>query len=206
MRISVGKILWIALIFSAAGCQSLSRDKSKAIDQRAELIAQNEKCAREVNQLTGQAAQLSAQLETLRGFGPQRLEYLEYPTESQFGRFMRGYDANGDHIDDGIVVYLELKDRNGDTIKAAGGVEIELWDLAMPAEKGRLGRWEYPIEQMSKYWLSGIMANHYRFELPWPEGRRPEHRNVTVKLRFHCALSGNTLEIQKMIEVNIPGI
>jgi hypothetical protein len=188
-----------------AGCQERDREKAECIKQRAELQEQQAQCVRESSSLREQVSRLNGEVESLRGFGKDRLENLVYPVKGELGRFTRGYDTDKDGIDDGVIAYLVLLDRQGDTIKAAGSVEIELWDLAETSDQAKLGTWEYPIRELQKHWLTGVMANHYRFELPWAADRRPKHNNVTVKLRFVCSLTGDAIEIQKLVEVKAEG-
>jgi hypothetical protein len=186
---------------AAGGCCSCARELDEASKKQAALQKDNEQCRREKNELEDQASQLRGQVDVLRGFGAGRLEQLIYPVKAEFGRFTRGYDTDGDGVDDGVIVYLELSDRTGDAIKAAGRVEIEMWDLAASPEQSRLGQWKYAIDELPQYWLAGMMANHYRFELKWPDQRHPEHKNLTVKARFYCALTGKVLESQRMVEI-----
>ena len=194
--------LLFSIILLLAGCQQASL-KSGAVagdtpdDLRRQIDVLRQENARQQQQLQEQEKQLAA----LRGFAPDRLNYLVHVERIEFGRFSRGYDDNKDGIDDGLNLYLALADAQGDTIKAAGDVAIEVWDLAAPAQEQRLGHWLFPAQELAQYWLGGPMANHYRFKLAWPHGSLPQHRNLTVKLTFTDALTGQTFEIQQMFTV-----
>ena len=47
--------------------------------------------------------------------------------------------------DDGVRVYLKCIDRDGHSLKAAGDVTIQLFDLADDAKENLLARYEFPV-------------------------------------------------------------
>jgi len=203
MHVSPVKIVCLLLVL-LVGCSSpalTSKSSKKALLD--ELNARNEQLQDEVRDLQQHTAELSSQLEVLRGMPGDRLRHLVQVAKIELGRFTRPYDDNKDGLDDGINIYVVLRDRDNDTIKAAGTVEIELWDLAGATDKHRLGHWKFSLEELPRHWLSGLLADHYKFKLPWPAGNRPEHANLTVKCLYKDALSGATFEAQKMIEVAV---
>lgn len=144
-----------------------------------------------------QIEQLTKQLDTLRSFGPDRLKHVIHVQNIEFGRFTDPYDDNNDGYDEGLKVYLVVKDTQGDIIKAAGSVTIELFDLA--DESKRIAKYDFPLEKFNKHWLPGFMADHYLFKLPWQQ--RPKHNDLTIQLNYKDALTGLTFKIQKMIAV-----
>jgi len=121
----------------------------------------------------------------------------------EFGRFTRAFDRDEDGYDEGIVVYLNTLDREGDRIKSAGQVQLELWDLAEAEGNRKQGQWHFDMTELGNYWLSGPLTYHFKFELDWPEGVQPGNKNLTVKLTFSDALTGKVLEIQQLIEARI---
>jgi len=143
------------------------------------------------------------QLETLRGLPTDRYDFLIRVSRIRCGRFTRALDENQDGRDDTVVVYLELYDMEEDEIKAAGEVEIELWDLEAEQGRRRIGQWRFGLEETARHWLSGPLTDHYKFKLTWPETSRPRHPNLTLKLSFTDALSGNVFELQKLLPVKI---
>jgi len=187
----------------ATGCSRfLRKDGSKETVLR-ELTQQNEQLQQKLVQQRRQIEQLQQELTILREFPSDRFENLVRVERVEFGRFTRPYDDNADGIDDGVVVYLVLRDGQGDNIKAAGQVEIELWDLAADEGKRHLGRWHFDFYEFLDYWLGGALADHFKFKLPWTPNSLPQHANLTLKLLFKDALTGKVYEIQKMLHVRV---
>jgi len=168
-----------------------------------------EDCAAEVKQLRSDLAQmkqsnhqLTEQINVLRGVSQDRWSHLIRVAKIEFGRFTRGDNDDDNVSDKGVIVYLQLLDKEGDKMKAAGEVVLELWDLA--EDKGNLsGRWNFGLEQLPDHWLGGPMANHYKFLLTWPADKLPQLSNLTLKCRFTDSMTGEVFEIQKMIEVSV---
>jgi len=151
--------------------------------------------------------EMSQQLDILRGFGDDRLEYLVRVEKIGFGRFTRIADKSEGTGQEGLIVYLVLRDRQGSKIKAAGEVEIELWDLSNDNGR-RLGQWKFTLKEQPKYWLSGVLTDHYKFKLGVLDNLTDKTAhpagptNFTLKCRFTEALTGTVFEAQKMLTVN----
>ena len=194
--------LCLIAALSVGGCQFASPSSPTTSASDGEnSAAQIADLQRQVASQQDEIQRLSEQLEGLRGFGQDRLDNLVQVETIAFGRFTRGYDDNDDGRDDGVTVYLILRDRQRDVVKAAGQVRIELWDLAQPAGKRELARREFDLKTLPKHWLGGLGANHFKFQIPWPEKDPPAHPHLTLKLTFTSALTGRPFEIQKLLSV-----
>ena len=204
MRNLAVKCVSLALTVLPAGCQLSDSTDTQNTVSYAELAARNEGLTSQLAQQQRQTEHLQQQLTTLRGFSTDRLDRLVCVAAIELGRFTGAYDNDGNDVDEGVKVYLVLRDQQGDPIKAAGEVEIELWDLAAPPGKRDLGQWRYGLEELPQYWLSGFMAYYYKFQLPWPQTDPPQHSPLTLKLLYKDALTGAALEQQKMVTVRIP--
>lgn len=205
MHISPVKSLCL-LSLLVGGCQYVGQKDYRAEKERAErLTAQNEQLVGKNQALQQEVEQLSSQLAVLQGMPADRVARLVRVAKIQMGRFSLGYDEDEDGRDDGIKVYLVLRDHDHDRIKGAGRVEIEFWDLAAGQEQHRLGSWQFGLEQVNTRWFGGMMADHYRFKLAWPEGARPQHSEITVKCRYEDALTGLSFEAQKVVSVSLAG-
>ena len=190
----------ILIVFGGAGCGvwPFNETKKSTADDPAAQIRQ---LRNELADKHSQIEKLNKQLTVLRGFAVDRMEYLVHVDRVKFGRFTRGCDEDKDGLDDGIKVYLVLNDRFADKIKAAGEVGIELWDLAADEGRRLIQKRRYGLSEVADHWLSGFMTDHYKFKLSWPKGKRPSHPNLTLKLNFKEAMTGNVFEIQKLITV-----
>jgi len=189
------------MLWFIVGCND---QKQFIDDSRAQLIQEKRRLQQDKAALEQQNAQLKEQVATLQKFPSDRMDQFVKVEKIEFGKFTRAYDgeteADQDGYDDGVIVYLILKDKDGDVIKAAGTVQIELWDLA--AAKHIIGEF-IPMSDLQTYWLSGPLTNHYKFQLPWPQENPPTHRFLTLKLRFQEALTGKTFEEHQKIEIRL---
>ena len=191
----------VAILASAlvAGCDA---NRAKTAEQLSHLQLQNQQLLQETARQREEITELQQQLSVLRGFGSDRIKQLVTVDSVQLGRFTRSCDENKDGIDDVIKVYVIPKDAQHDTIKAAGRVTIELWDLA--EEPARLiARQQHGPADITQYWLTGPMANHYRFLFDLDPDNPPQHDNATLKVRFDDALLGRSFELQKMITLHL---
>ena len=194
---------WVPVLIAGcllSGCAGVGAAGNRQASA-AELAAENSRLARQIAQQRRELAQVNEQLEALRGFGDDRLAHLVHVTDVRFGRYTGGYDANGDGLDDGVNAYLVLRDAENQAIKAAGQVDIELLDLAAGVSGMQVGNWHYGIAEVTDYWLAGLMADHYRFKLTWPDQAPPQHANLTIKLVYTDGLTGRVMEIQKMVTI-----
>lgn len=194
-------VLALSLLWFIVGCND---QKQFIDDSRAQLIQEKRRLQQDKAALEQANARLKEQIATLQKFPSDRMDQFVKVEKIEFGKFTRAYDGNPkqekDGYDDGVIVYLILKDQYGDVIKAAGTVEIEIWDLA--AGKDIIGE-VIPMSDLQTYWLSGPLTNHYKFQLPWPQENPPTHRFLTLKLRFQEALTGKTFEEHQKIEVRV---
>lgn len=78
-----------------------------------------------------------------------------------------GKDRDGQPGDDVLVALVAPHDQQGDLVKIAGEVEIEAFDMTLPSEDKRVGRWTYTPEEAAKVWHSGFVGAGLQFELPW---------------------------------------
>ena len=202
-EIKGGGGILLGLLLLAGGCGEVLRSDNSMRTELTELRSQSEQLQQQNNQQREQIGQLQERMIQLRGFDEDRLEHLVRADKIEFGRFSRAYDDDKDGMDDGVVIYLVVRDQQGDVIKAAGEVEIELWDLAAGEGEQQLGQWRFDFEKLGQYWLAGALADHYKFKLAWQAGKKPTHANLTVKLVFKDALEGKVFEAHKLIEAKV---
>lgn len=121
----------------------------------------------------------------------------------QFSRVTGGLNLNGKGGDEGLRVAFSPVDKNGDAVKRAGSLELDLYDLAIQDTDKRIGHWEYTVEQVSRSWVSGFGTNAFAMELKWPKGQAPKHRDLTLLARF-VTLDGRSLTATKNFKVELP--
>ncbi|MCP4589584.1 MAG: hypothetical protein GY842_02450 [bacterium] len=116
-----------------------------------------------------------------------------------------GADYDGQPGDDGVTVYLTPRDRYGDPVKAAGEIEVFLYDLTKPGDPRELGHYVInEFGELSKVWHSGWMTNHYTIKCEWPPGvLPPTSREVQVRATFLDWLTGEKHVATQLVEVDL---
>jgi hypothetical protein len=206
-----GLLMFSVVIVSAAltGCDGMNLNpfQDKKVKQlTADLQtarAETELARKDADSAKIELARKQKRIDTLVALGPDRLQKLFYPVSLKLGQYTGGADLNGQGGDDGVKVFLRPIDANGDTIKAAGSVTIQLYDLAQPPDKTLIGEYKWSIDQVAKAFSGGFGAYHYTFTCPWKNGP-PKHDQITVRLEFTDYLTGKTLPVQKLCKVELP--
>ena len=127
MRLPQALIIGVLLAGVMPGCNGT---KPPAKETVIIMEQQIDRLQRQIVAQEIQIEQLQTQIAKLRGLPIEEMTELIQVSRIEFGRFTRAFDRDEDGFDDGIVVYLHTLDREGDRIKSAGQVQLELWDLA----------------------------------------------------------------------------
>jgi len=189
-----------AVLALAAGCQGpLSRsERVEMLMARSARLEEELQEARErLAQLEGAEAAVS---ETPRAGAP------EDPFRAvalRFGKYTGGLAADGRPGNRMLKVILEPLDAEGDVVKRAGSLELEVL-AADGAEPTPLARWAWPAEEFAKTWLSGVGLYGYVLKLEWPSGRPPAGGRVLLQARF-TTLSGEVLEAETELALGAGG-
>jgi hypothetical protein len=200
-RCAVGPLLAVAGLL-AGGCFPSRPPRDLAVelqDARAKIAQQNDQLA--AQQAT--IAALTKQVDTLRGIPQPVLENIFYPVKLEIGDVSGGFDEDGAPGDDGVVVYLRPIDEQGDVIKAAGRIHIQLYDLAAPPGENLIGDYDIPVEQARTLWYGKWLTYHYAVRCPWPSGP-PRHPEVTIRATFIDYLTGRVMSAQRAVTVKLP--
>ena len=178
--------------------------------ERADWVLENDILKREKAQLERAMAQRDAtinhlrrQIENLKTFQNDRPADLFAPVKLEIARLSGGDDYDGRPGDDGITVYLRLRDADGDLVKAPGQITIELLD---PAERGHprsvgVYRFDDP-QQVRRLWHGRFGTRHYTLKCPFSS--RIEHsssRRIIIRAEFDDYLTGRVLTATKEVEV-----
>jgi len=147
-------------------------------------------------------AEKQKQIDTLIKLGPDRLKKLFHVETIKLGRYTGGADFDGQAGDDGIKVFLRPIDSNGDTIKAAGSVTVQLYDLAQPADETLIGEYKWSVDEVAKAFSGGFMTYQFTFKCPWKPGP-PKHKEITVRVEFTDYLTGKHFRAQKLCKVDL---
>ncbi len=143
------------------------------------------------------------QLLQARGLDPQRWERAFRPVDVRIATRSGGANYDNKPGDDGVTVYLQPIDRDGDVVKVAGEIRIQLYDLAAAPGRQLIGEYRVPAEECGSHWYGKLLTQHFTVKCPWPSGP-PEHSNITIRATFIDDLTGNVMTAQEAVEVALP--
>ncbi len=175
-------------------------DLQRRVEQLERTVAQqeNDLAARD-NTITA----LNEKLARARGLTAADLEHIFYPEKIAIDRLSGGADYDGKPGDDGVTVYIRPVDRDGDVVKVAGDVRIQLFDLSAPADRNLIGEYFVSADEISKLWHGKLMTDHYTIKCPWP-GTPPTNREITIRVTFTDYFTQRILSAQTTCQVTLP--
>jgi hypothetical protein len=169
-------------------------------EQIKKLNEQNSELQKQIKQVKGENEELKNQVQVLSGL-PERVkgENLYCLQKIKIGGYTNLYDKDKDGKKERLIVYIQPIDENGDIIKAAGSVDVQLWDLSKEQDQALLCEGHVKPEELKKLWFAAFMT-HYRLEFD-VTGKINEFKDpLTVKVTFTDYLTGKAFEEQKVIE------
>ena len=188
----------MALLF-AAGCNSES--KKTMFNQIEANQEESVTLKLEVERLQKANEELTGQVESLTSIGREvRLGVLERITGIEIASRSGFFDKDKDGTKESLVVYVRTIDDAGDAVKAAGGMDVELWDLEAESN-ARLAEWKVGPEELKMKWASTVMTNYFRLRFDVIELLKDaDAEELTVKVTFTDYISGKVLRKQAVIK------
>src|SRR5207249_3095312 len=142
----------------------------------------SEQVKKQGEQLTTAAATIerqTEQIQTLQAFGgPKRMPLMGVVTKVTLEDLSGGYDQDNKPGDDGIVAYLQPRDAEGDVVKAAGAIQLQIRDLANPPGAELIQECRWTPEEARKVWYGRFLTSHYTLRCPWGSAGPPRHSNL----------------------------
>jgi len=135
---------------------------------------------------------LSGLPEEVKGENLYRLQSIK------ISRYTNFYDKDKDGKKEQLIVYIQPIDENGDIIKVAGAVDVQLWDLSKEQSQALLGQWHVGPDQLKKLWFATLMT-HYRLTFDVADKIDKLKDPLTVKVTFTDYLTGKVFQEQKVI-------
>lgn len=197
---------WAAAIF-CSGCNAFV-DQAKYDQLQKQLIPLQDENRKLKDQNAGLVADVvdkRKQIDSLIGLGTRRIELVTHATGIELGDATGAYNADAtSKVPNSVKVYLLPKDAEDSVVKAAGTLQIKLFDLNAPDGQNLIGQVDFMPEQMAKNWYSGFfsMTYHYSFVCPWK--RPPSKGEVHIRVEFTDYLTGKHLVAEKTITVQMP--
>ncbi|HSI35588.1 MAG TPA: hypothetical protein VK986_18545 [Tepidisphaeraceae bacterium] len=194
----------VAIAGLVGGCGGPNAANIELRKQNQELRDQLETVnrQREADAATIRALETRPASSTTATLPHNQLQALFTAHSIELGRLTGGWDEDPKKPgDEGIKVQLTPLDDEGQKLKAAGAITVDLFDLAL-GENNRIGHWELSAEQARPKWLGAALQYNYLLKLPWQSP--PTHAELTVKVTFTDSLTGRVLAAQQVITVGLP--
>ncbi|MCX5639108.1 MAG: bZIP transcription factor [Planctomycetota bacterium] len=197
MRI-VTIILTGSLLVSAVGCENASSRKTPLADQVEKLTQEKTQLQSQVEQSKSENEQLMQQIQVLSGL-PEgvKTENIYSVHGIKLTRYTNFYDKDKDGKKEKLIVYIQPIDQEGDIIKAAGDVDVQLVDLNKL--DAPLGQWHVTAEQLRKIWFKTLLTVYYRLTFD-VAGKVENFKDpLTVTVTFTDHLTGKVFKEHKVI-------
>lgn len=179
------------LIFSV-GCQEKQKIEPAASQTKAP--------EKSVAKLSEEVAQLTKQVESLMGLNKEaRTAALSTLKAVELSAKSNLYTNDTTKKKDKLVVYLKPIDDMGDAVKAAGEVNVELWNLNAKPENAMLAQWKVAPEELKTKWTSSLMSTHYKLDFDVSDKLTGKEKELTLKTQFTDYLTGRVFNSQLVI-------
>jgi hypothetical protein len=162
---------------------------------------------REKAELSGQLEQshiaieqLQAQMEALSALPEDERESLYALRAVKITGLTDFYDKDDDGRREKLIVYIKPVDHDGDIIKAAGTVRVQLWNLNNAGDRALLGEWQVPPAELRKLWFDTLVSANYRLTFDAPMSVQTLAQPLTVQVTFTDCLRGETFTAQQLIK------
>jgi len=188
------------LLIFATGCEDVSSGQMALAEQVDKLNLQNSQLQKQIEQTIAENEDLRKQMQVLSGL-PEGVkgENIYHLRSVSIGRYTDFYDDDKDGKKEKLVVYLQPIDEDGDIIKVAGSVDVQLWNLNKEKEQALLGQWQVGPDQLKKLWFSTLMT-HYKLTFDIADKIGEFKDPLTVKVTFTDYLTGKKFQEQKVIK------
>ncbi|MGE5296036.1 MAG: hypothetical protein ACM3VT_14525 [Solirubrobacterales bacterium] len=191
--------LFATLPLFLSGC-GIGAERKTPEEMKAEKL-QQEKAALtgNVEQYQAEIKQLQAQIQALsilpkdKQANPYELMAVRIAKISNF------FDKDNDGVQEKLVVYVQPIDAEGDVVKAAGTVNVQLWNLNNPNGKAKLGQWQVEPAELRKLWFNAFATTAYRLTFDRPAELKVFSEPLTIKVTFTDYLTGEIFLAQQVI-------
>ena len=188
-------------LYFVVGCENAGKAKSPLVEQIETLNQDKKQLTRQIDQLKSKNKDLQKQINTLHGLADDvKLENLYDVQRIKITRYTNLYDKNKDGKKDTLNVYIQPIDRDGDIVKAAGAVHVQLLDLNKDQGPELLAKWNVTPSKLRKLWFNAWMMTNYRLTFDVSDKVESFEEPLTVKVTFTDYLTGKVFKEQKVIK------
>lgn len=201
-RISILPVI-VLFGWSLAGCEGPAKHIADLNRQIATLQSTNRKHVANLEAQDKEIEKLKEANQILGDLKETRLDKLYSAKTITIDRLSGGLNIDGEIGDEGVVVYASLYDQDGHKFKAAGAIDVFVYDLSNPRAPELIASYEYDVDQAKELWFGRMLTYHYKIECLWQQ-RPPAGRSVRVSVRFLDYLTGSVLQAFADLEVTPP--
>jgi outer membrane murein-binding lipoprotein Lpp len=196
MLLIVSAVIVAAMVIG--GCDSGSPNDRPVWQSNKKLLQQKTELETQARELEAQNKQLKQQVETLGELDKNiRLENL-YDIQSIKIISSTGIYTKEKGQKPQLMVYFSPIDKVGDSVKAAGKVEVQLWNIADSANEALINKWETGTGTLKTMWGSAMMSSFYRLAYDLPD-TMPKKGDFVVRISFTDYVSGKILTARHTI-------
>lgn len=193
-------ILAGCLLAVAAGCENAGSRASPA-EELNTLRQEKTQLTRQIERSKSENEQLKEHIQVLSGLPPEvNLENLDRLLRIKISGYTNLYDKDKDGRKEKLIVYIQPIDRDGDIIKAAGAVDVQLWDLNKDNGQALLGQWHFEPNELKKLWFTKLITVSYRLTFDVADKIDEFEEPLTVKMTFTDYLTGKVFKEQRVIK------
>lgn len=193
-------LFFLIFILPLTGCAP-SENKESLAAQIKLLTQEKTQLQKQVEQCNSDNKELKNQVQVLSGLPENvKLENLNRLDKIKIGRYTGFFDKDDDGKKEKLIVYIEPVDEQGDALKAAGTVEVQLWDLNKTDGEAMLGQWKVETDELKKVWFKTLVTINYRLTFDVADIVETLEEPLTVKVTFTDYLTGKVFNEQKVIK------
>lgn len=188
------------LLVIAAGCDNAGSRAATAKEIKT-LRQEKTQLTRQIKQSKSETEQLKEHIQFLSGLRPEaKLEYIDHLQRIKITGYTNLYDKDKDGRKEKLIVYVQPIDHDGDIIKTAGAVDVQLWDLNKKQGQALLGQWHVERNELKKLWLARFLTTNYKLTFDVADKIDEYEEPLTVKVTFTDYLTGKVFKEQKVIK------
>ncbi len=197
-------VLRAALLLSAAvlvgGCPVGSERKDPLELKVRDLEREKAQLAGQLEQREVDIEQLKRQIEALSALPQESRKNFYALQAARITRYTGFYDKDEDGRREKLIVHIQPVDRDGNVFKAAGTVNVQLWNLNNPSAQALLGQWQIGPAELHTLWFDALLSTSYRLTFDAPVTVETLAEPLTVKITFTDYLTGQIFTDQHVIE------
>jgi outer membrane murein-binding lipoprotein Lpp len=202
-RFTFAAVLLCSLMPAAfiTGCESSGSPENPLAGKVDKLTDDNRDLTRQNKLLESKNKELQKQMNTLHNL-PDDIKLKDFydVTSIRITKHTNLVDKDKDGKKETLVVYIKPFDVDGDIIKVAGSVDVQLLDLDKDKEPVVLGKWHVTPDRLKKLWFNALLKTNYRLTFDVSDKVESYEEPLTVTVTFTDYLTGKVFEEQKLIK------